>query len=337
MKSVFTTNDIKNIVYSAFKEHSVQVPIVTDGQEEVVDISEHLNIEFYTFVHYLEMDKEERKSLSTALDKSYAIVETGNESANVSADIDFVEKEGTITFIVQDHKVRMLDYFITRLRSIYLGQPQKIKNNFGEVLNLYLIIGIMQYETAPETTGLGDTVVCRVDFKITYLTNTLTYSDYDVSLSFDGTNFMHLPFNELSLQIIFASDALPRYAKNDIAGIRNKTADFVASVSFYDFLKEPFRAINDRFMRFGATRLNGQDLPSQDINKLVYLRIIVDNGDSGQADEYVYLCTYNAIQKKIENASYSTMSLTLKGSAVDLEDRQWQDFCIRKARKDLKS
>jgi len=332
-KSVFTTQDVKNIIDNAFKEHTELVNIITKNYQdqetvEQVDLKEYLNIQFYNFVHNIGIQKNQEKrddeydswksSLNMALNRSYALVETTDENATISPDIDFVEKSGQITFIVQERKINQLDYYIQKLRSIYLGQPQKIKNNFGETLNLYLLIGTLQYDSEPQTTGYGKTIECSVGFKITYLTNALTYSDYDISLSFDNSNYMHLPFNELSMQIIFANDALPKYNKSDLAGIRNKTASFVCSVSFYDFLKPVFYEINKRFMSFACNKLNGQDLPAQDINETVYLKIKVNKGDeTNDSDEYLFLCTYDNIQKKIENASYSNMSLTLKGSAVD--------------------
>lgn len=330
IKSVFTTQDVKDIIDSAFKEHTEQVTIKSGDVEQQVDLQEYLNIQFYTFsqnlgiYHNQEKRNEEfenwRSSLNMALNKSYAVVETTSEDSTISPDIDFVEKSGQITFIVQERKINQLDYYIQRLRSIYLGQPQKIKNNFGETLNLYLLIGTLQYDEEPSNTSYGKTIVCSVGFKVTYLTNALTYSDYDISLSFDNREYYHLPFNELSLQIIFANDSLPRYNKSDLAGVRNKTASFVASVSFYDFLKPIFQEINKRFMSFACNKLNGQDLPAQDINEIVYLKIKVNKGDeSDNTDEYLFLCTYDSIQKKIENASYSSMSLTLKGSAVDVD------------------
>lgn len=323
-KSVFTTQNIKDIIDSAFKEHTEQIIIATNDKAETVDLQEYLNIQFYTFSQNLGVQKNQEKrqdefdnwysNLNMALNKSYALVETTSEDSTISPDIDFVEKTGQITFIVQERKINQLDYYIQRLRSIYLGQPQKIKNNFGDTLNLYLLIGTLQYDEEPSNTAYGKTIVCSIGFKITYLTNALTYTDYEVSLSFDNQNYYHLPFNELSLQIIFANDALPRYHKSDLAGVRNKTASFVASISFYDFLKPIFQEINKRFMLFACNKLNGQDLPAQDINELVYLKIGIQN-----ENEYLFLCTYDNIQKKIENASYSNMSLTLKGSAVDRE------------------
>ena len=148
-------------------------------------------------------------------------------------------------------------------------------------------------------------------FKLTYLTNALTYSDYEMSICLDN-EFLHVPISELSMQIIFANDSLPKYKRTDAAGIINKTSTFVLSFNFYDFLKPLSKKLTDKFMAFAAYKKNNEEIPIQDINEALIVKLKICD------DEYLLNCVIDNMQKKVENGSYSNTAMTLKGRAEDV-------------------
>lgn len=312
-RTIFTTNDIKNIMENVFKENTETITLNEDEETMEVDIYSYLNMEFYTYKKDITDSNGTFNGIEYSRNKNYALVETTDEEATISPDIDFVEKTGKVTFLVQESKINALEYYLQKIRNKYIGVPQKVLNNLGDTLNAYLLFGILQYEEPPETSSLGRVIIASIGFKITYLTNALTYSDYDISLSFDNKDYYQIPLNELSMQLIFANDQLAKYSRNDLAGIRNKTCSFVISMSFYDFIKPLTKMINEKFMLFTAIKKNNQEIGVQNINETIYLKIKIND-----ENEYLILCTYDNIQKRMENASYSSTSLTLKGSATNV-------------------
>ncbi len=309
-RTILTTENVRDIIKNAFVKNDEEFKYVENSEEKSSSIVKFLNIKFYSFKNNYVKD-EENKTIGVKPNNSFALVEVNDEEATISPDIDFVEKSGTITFVIQESKIELLDYYMQKLRNTYLGQPEKIENNFGETLNTYLLFGILQYDNEPDDDQFGSSIKCSVGFKLTYLTNALTYSDYDLSISIDN-NFLHVPISELSMQIIFANDSLPKYNRRDTAGIINKTSTFVLSFSFYDFLKPLSEKLTDKFMSFAACKKNDEIIPIQDINSILPVKLKIRD------DEYLLYCAIDNIQKKVENGSYSNTSITLKGSAEDV-------------------
>ncbi len=313
-RTIFTTEDVKEIIKRVFIDNDEQIEIVENNKMKKISLVKYLNIEFYAFKNdRIKFDKSYKKQtdISSLISNSYGLVEVIDEDATISPDIDFVEKSGVISFTIPESKVELLDYYIHRLRNIYMGKPEKTQNSFGETLNTYLLIGILQYDEEPEETQFGSSIKCSVQFKLTYLTNAATYSDYEISLSTNNDNdYLSMPIMDYSQQIIFADDVVPKDIRPDLSGAINKTATLVVSLSFYDFLQPLAEKINSLFMKYCAIKINNKDTEEQDLNAPVFLKVKYKN------DEYVYDCILNGLQKKISNSSYSVTSLTLKGRAI---------------------
>lgn len=309
-RTVLTTENIRDLIKNAFTNNDEEVKYIENNQEKTSSIMEFLNLNFYSFKCNI-MKDEQDKRVEVKPNKSFALVEVLDEEATISPDIDFVEKSGTITFIIQESKIELLDYYVQKLRNIYLGKPEKIENNFGETLNTYLLFGILQYDNEPEDDQFGTSIKCSMGFKLTYLTNALTYSDYEMSICLDN-EFLHVPISELSMQIIFANDSLPKYKRTDAAGIINKTSTFVLSFNFYDFLKPLSKKLTDKFMAFAAYKKNNEEIPIQDINEALIVKLKICD------DECLLNCVIDNMQKKVENGSYSNTAMTLKGRAEDV-------------------
>ena len=158
-RTIFTSKDIMHIMENVFKENTETISIESFGEVNDVDICSYLDVEFFTY--------KKDTTISNTHSKNFALVEAIEEEATISPDIDFVEKTGKITFLMQESKAGVLEYYLQKIRNKYIGVPEKIMNNYGETLNAYLLFGIMQYDEAPETVSSGRIIYCSIGFKIT--------------------------------------------------------------------------------------------------------------------------------------------------------------------------
>lgn len=218
MRSIFTSEDIKNIMDIVFngnlwlsKASNGTIPYenpnsqqitLTDAETEEsrqVDLAEYLNIKFYTWKQRLVSKDTEGyeggdlsvfedwlASLNFSMNEAYALVEKVDEEVISSQDIDGATITGKATFIVQTDKVANLDYYVAKVRNSYVGNPQDLQNAYGENLKAYINIGALLYEQEPITMQLGECVVVSLNFSISYMADALTYNDCEIQISLDG-------------------------------------------------------------------------------------------------------------------------------------------------------
>ena len=115
-----------------------------------------------------------------------ALVETIDEEVVASQDIDSATKTCKISFIAQTNKIKNLDYYVSKLRNIYLGNPQTIQNAYGDNIKAYIMVGALLYDQEPITMQLGECVLVSCNFRLSYLNDALTYNDTKVEISLDG-------------------------------------------------------------------------------------------------------------------------------------------------------
>ena len=359
MRTIFMTEDVKNIVEHIFNgnlaQHRVSNGSIVynnpnsekillvdedDGTQEEKDLAEYLNIKFYNWKERLvsKDDKtlEERsqfsvfddwiQSLNVSMNETYALVEKIDEEVTNSQDIDSATITGKITFLVQTNKIKNLDYYISKIRNSYLGNPQDIQNSYGEIVKAYILMGALTYEQEPFMTQLGETIVVSCNFKISYLTNALSYNDIQIQISLDGddlyneqgeivdilgnptdTKYLTMPITKMTWQNIFTSKAVPTIERPDLTGYVASALSNVKTLTFYDFNKELSMQFNDLFWRCNCVRYDGIIENKKDVNIPVYIRII-SNGHS-----YIYKDMIDQMQKNITNNDFNISSITLKG------------------------
>ncbi len=216
MKTVFTLEDTKNIFENIFNgnlrlsrlskgeiaysnENSENILIVdeSDNSQTEKDLAEYLNINLYTWKQRVvdNSDYVEQplsvfdswvQSINFSLNESYALIEKVDEEVTVSQDIDNATYRGKITFLIQTNKVKNLEYYVTKLRTKFLGFPQSIQNSYGATIKAFILIGCLNYDEEPFATQLGECIIASLNFNISYLENALTYSDTEVLISLDG-------------------------------------------------------------------------------------------------------------------------------------------------------
>ena len=225
MRTIFTTEDIKNIVETIFNgnlaqyraskgaipysnENSEKIAIIDEesgGTTQEVDLAEYLNISFYNWKQRLidTSDDREREgqrisvfeawldSLNFSLNKGYALVEVIDEEVVASQDIDSSAIVGRITFLVQADKIKNLEYYNTKIRNKFLGVPQDIQNSFGEIIKSYVLLGSLIYDQEPLMTAIGECVIVTSNFKISYLGDAQTFNDTKVEISLTGDDLYY--------------------------------------------------------------------------------------------------------------------------------------------------
>lgn len=219
MRTIFTIEDVKNIVESIFNgnlkqsrlskgaisylnpnSETIRLIDEDDGTFKDVDIAEYLNVSFYNWKERLVSKSDESiddqptlsvfetwvQSLNFSMNEAYALVEKIDEEVTASQDIDSSTITGKITFLIQTDKIKNLDYYVTKIRNNFLGVPQDIQNSFGDKIKAFIMVGALNYDQEPFTMQLGECVVVSLNFRLSYLADALTYSDTEIQISLNG-------------------------------------------------------------------------------------------------------------------------------------------------------
>ena len=258
MRTLFTSIDIKEIVkkiyngnLDAFNLSNGEIPYENENSEKIIfidedsgeqtekDLAEYLNIKFYSWKNRL-VEKDEQvfgeslympfdswvDGLDNSINETYGLVELVDEDVTASQDIDSATKLGRITFLVQADKIANLDYYVSKIKNHYLGNPQDIQNSYGNIVKAYITMGTLIYEEEPITIQLGECIVATCNFSISYLTDALSYNDTEVQISLDGddtydiggeivgeTKYLTMPYLLINLTTFFLSSKLSSVVK----------------------------------------------------------------------------------------------------------------------------
>lgn len=360
MRTVFTSQDIKNIIRKIFNgnlaqykasngkiayenPNSEKIVLIDedDGTRTEKDLAQYLDIRFYSWKNRL-IEKGDQslvdepqlstyetwvQSLNFSMKESYGLVELIDEEVTASQDIDSATKIGRITFLVQTDKISNLDYYVLKIRNAYLGNPQDIQNEYGDIIKAYIMIGTLVYDEEPTTIQLGECVQVSCNFRISYLTNALSYNDTEISISLDGddtydndgniigeSKYLTMPLTKLTWQNIFTSSPLPTTNRPDLTGYVATALSCVKTLTFFDFNKELTLKFNDLMWRYGCYRINGKISSVKDVNIPVFIRI-KSNGNT-----YVFKDMIDNMQKVITNNDFNISSVTLKGWGKSIDD-----------------
>ena len=325
MRNVFTNQDMFNLLKGLYEENTFEV-FLTDadtGVKSQADMVSYLNIQFYAWWEHLKTMTEEqidngadlrqtwRESLIYSMDKSFALVEQLNEEAIVSEDVDGGANTGRISFMIQSDKVNQLEYYLRMLKAEYLGKPMTIETLNGGKITGYLTLGILLYENEVEITQFGEVISCSINYKFSWLSNALTYSDISLSLSLDGTNYYSMPISKATWQNVFTTEAVPRANRVDLTGFIATAISLGVTLSFYDFNEQLNATLNEVFWQLGAYSIkDGNNAPiiqqTQNVNKMVYLKAKVGT------KEYVYRCVMTGFDKSLQNNDFIVSTLVLK-------------------------
>ena len=353
MRTIFMTEDVKNVVETIFNgnlalykasngeveynnpnSEKIVIKEANDGLETEQDLAQYLNVKFYNWKERLVSTDETYfedgaslsvfdswvQSLNVSMNEAYALVEKIDEEVTNSQDIDSATITGRITFLIQADKIKNLDYYVSKLRNIYLGNPQDIQNSFGDIIKAYIMVGTLIYDQEPITTQLGETMVVSCNFRISYLNDALSYNDTKVEISLDGddiynesgeivgtTKYLEMPLTKITWQNVFTSKAVPTAERPDLTGYVASSLSNVKTFTFYDFNKTLSMRFNDLFWSCNCIREDGVLSAIRSVNIPVFVRV-TSNGH-----KYVYKDMIDQMQKVITNNDFNISSITLKG------------------------
>ncbi len=345
MRTVFSAEDIKNIIERVYNgnlaeannadfvydnpcSETINITYEDTGETAEADLAQHLNIVFYTWRQRvldnkkmpLAYSRDWATTISSPAPITYALVEMTDEEVTASQDIDNATKIGRITFLVAEDKASTLDYYITKVRSSFLGAPVELQNAKGDILDAYLVMGIPLYTEEPAETPIGKMLKITVNFKLSYLAQASTYSDIEVALCLDDTiidesdnivgEFLTMPITNMTWQSVQTSTSMPINNNPAVMASMGSALSLVKSMTFYDFNNDLTNAINKIMWSHGATYVDGvaitSETSSQQLNKIVWLRIKVDGST------YIYKDFMDKIVKNITNNDFTTTTISLK-------------------------
>lgn len=364
MRTIFNVSDLRDIIDKIFNgnlwaykfskgkieyenPNSENIVLIDEvsGSRTTKDLAEYLNIEFYKWKDRLvsvdeqgfrrgQFESEQRlsvldewvRSLNFSMNQAYALVEKVDSEVTASQDIDSATIYGRITFLIQSNKIDNLDFYVSKIRNAYLGNPQEIQNRYGEMLKAYILIGDLVYDQEPFMTQLGETIIVSSAFKIAYLADALSYGDTKIEISLDGddlydsegnivdesgqkttTKYLTMPITKITWQNIFTNSPLPRAARPDLTGFLSTSLATTKTFSFYDFNKDLSMAFNDLFWRCSCIKYDGALETVRDVNIPIHIRI-TSNGHF-----YVYQDVIDNMQKVLTNNDFNISSITTKG------------------------
>lgn len=340
MRTIFMTEDVKNIVENIFNGNLAQyraskgsiaynnpnsenILLIDedDGSQKQVDLAEYLNIKFYNWKERLvskdDRDLEERQqltvfddwvqSLNVSMNESYALVEKIDEEVTASQDIDSATILGKITFLVQADKIQNLDYYVSKLKSSYLGNPQEIQNSFGQIRKCFIVIGALSYDQEPFMTQLGETVIVSCNFGISYLNDVSTYNDTKIEISLDnGVNYYEIPITKGTYQTLFSVNPIPRNGRPNITGVLSSACSMSKTIAFYDYNKNLTNALTEIFWGTCAYKIDDTLTTIKEVNIPVYLKV-TKNGHV-----YYHKDVIERMEKVITDNDFDVCSLTLR-------------------------
>ena len=332
-KTNLSTIDVKNIIEQAFNgnlaaykasngaiaydnENSEEITLTDENSSEAttVDLAQYLDIHFFAWKHRVSEYNEWLTSLNNVGVSTYALIELTDSEILPSPDIDSATLTGQMTVLVPSDKVANFDYYTSKIRNIYTGEPFDITNKFGDKVKAYLNMGIALYEQEPTMEQIGECEIVRVNFTLQYLTNATSYSDILFELSLDGTNFYELSYSQLEWANTFATSSVPRLARPDRAAFIPTTMGQVKTISFFDFDKTLTNELNKKFFAFGATK-TGTDKNNLVATAIQPVRVPITIRVYTGGVYYQYNDIISDMVKSVQNGAFVTTTLTLKGDA----------------------
>lgn len=331
-KTNLSTIDVKNIIEQAFNgnlaaykagatteyknDNSENIILKDEGTDETttVDLAQYLDIHFYSWKHRVAEYDDWIASLNNVGGSTFALIELTDSEILPSPDIDSATLTGQMTVLVPTDKVANFDFYVSKIRNIYAGNPFDITNRFGDKVKAYLNMGIALYEQEPTMEQIGECEVVRVNFSLQYLTNALSYSDIKFELSLDGTNFYELAYSQLEWANTFVTTSVPKFARPDRSAFIATALGQVKTITFFDFDKDLTTEIGKKFFGFCATK-TGTDKNNLTPTSVQPVRVPIVIRVYTGGIYYVYNDIISEIVKSVQNGAFSTTTITLRGDA----------------------
>ena len=270
MRTIFTNQDMANLLTDVFKDNTIPVDLIDADTNERTesDMVSYLDIEFYTWWQHAKTSVEERidtganvleawrDSLNFSLGKSFALIEQTDEETIASQDIVGATVYMRTTFLIDASKVTNLEYYLRYLKGLYTGKPIKRETSSGENVVGYLTLGVLLYDTQPEMTQVGEMIQATINWRFAYMGVAGTYSDVNITLSLDGTNYYEMPLTKYTWQQMFTKQAVPTSKRVDKTGFIVQSISQQVTLAFFDFHNQLNTDLSKIFWRLSADIVN---------------------------------------------------------------------------------
>ena len=313
MRTTFTAEDMKLIIGNIFAsdDEDMIVTSAIDGEQERKKVRDYLNVDFYTWKNRVVGEESFdvwQKSIDVSLNKAYGLVEVTDASAVASQDIDSGSVTAKVTVIIQADKAAILDYFVTKLRNAYLGNPQEITNAAGQTIKAFINIGAPLYDSEPSMTQFGECIIVSFSFIMSYLADAMSYVDEQISISLDGSNYLPMPYTAATWQKICTTKPVSTTGRPDLTGFISSAVSSVLTITYYDMKNSACDALRPIFARFCAKTIGGTPTTEGAVHVPIYVKNYTDNV------EYVYNMIIDNMQRSVQNGNFTVCSITLKGN-----------------------
>ena len=245
LKGIFTDPDNDFSIKEDEKVLDAHTNTYTSNIVPVDSIVDYLNLEFYTFKKDLKdfvsganddinVINHWIESLNRSMKASYGLVEVIGNTPMSSQDIDGGTIDGKVSIIIQADKIANLDYYLSTLRTKYIGIFEDLISD-GVYYTSHIVIGNLNYDTEPFSSVLGQVVLVSFDISIAYMQKVSTYQDEKIKLSFDDTTYYDLPFTKANESIMFIGNQIIHQNRADTSGNVNNSATNTWVITFWLF------------------------------------------------------------------------------------------------------
>ncbi len=339
MKTIFTTEDMKNVLDTAFNgnislvrasngvvqyenpnDENVVIINAYDGTQREESLAKMLDIEFYAWKERTS-EPETRNNLfgqyidsfDSSLKKTYALVEFMGEEAVASVDVDSATDSGLVTFLVQTDKIKNFDYYCRKVRNGFLGVPQTILTADGKELTAFITLGLPQYTEEPSLIQFGECLVAQMTIRMTYLQSANSYADYEFKLSLDGETYYPIALTQLTWQEIFTAQSVAKANRPDINGFVSSTKGSLKSLAYFDFKGGATKLLTQKFFEMSAVEIQtGTATPVPTTRGDVNIPIWFSVKDKEADRTYYYKDVITQMEKVFKNTDFTIASITLR-------------------------
>jgi hypothetical protein len=196
-----------------------------------------------------------------------------------------------------------------KIRNNYVGVPQDLVNANGDIVSAFFLFGIMIYDEEPMQTPIGESIVCSLNYSISYLNNANSYNSMKIEISLDGETYESVLLSSATFKVISANKVQPKAQRPDLVGSISSGLSSEKTFTFFDYKMSLYNALSSKFWTLCAVRKNGESLETQDVNIPIYIRVYPDKttSDYYDFDDIVDIWTCN-----IYNGDFNVINLSTK-------------------------
>lgn len=290
-KVKITADAVLKIIQAIFGDEDVNLAVDdTSAPEEWRgrNINDILNVEYYTFKHRPQdtwrvvdsiLESSGEGNRLAAVNRSFCLLSLGEIERLFSKDVDMVTLPGSLEYVVQTEKVKLIESLIEDSNRATCGL--RIPVSFGdETRKVVIFFGRPVVSDIRPTTPFGEIAVVTVAVTLIILPNVASYSDYTIKMKYPGcteADGVAVPLSSFSTPNTMTQQAVPRLNRpQDTDSINlSRARSFVLVFDGYD----------NPFVNWLTERALSNEVESLDNNET--LTLIITRGEKTYSHEVV--------------------------------------------------